>query len=518
MSGVVFVIAWGCTSSTAERLRAAALGGNCSINSDCKNPYKCAFERCHVQCEEDRDCEPAPLRCVHGSTEGVPVCQLPDEVECETDRDCPGDKQVCGIDKECRDPCDEDGDCTRTQICANSGECASTDGDHDHVDDNGNIIVDGGGTGGTDSGGGEGGRPSGGGGATATGGTGRGGSGATTGEGGEAGEPGGNGSGGSAQGGNGGGGSGAGGSGTGGGGGNGGAAGMGGNPGGSGGMAGLGGNAGGGAAGSAGAGGSAGEVLTETPDGMETVDNDTRGTALAITLPSRATIYVTPNDEDWFSVTPPNDGRSHIVSIVIAQEASALTQIDGYTLVNNAPMDSFGYALGTTGYAYATAGPGATLLFRFMPRLGAINSGLVHLSFDVETENDAYEPNNTKMTARQIATGMTYSGIVLDPWVSDLERPRQDWFAVDLAVGPVTVSFTAVPSEGRLNVSRVNPAGATTNMGSNTVGAIRDYTFTTTEAGTYYLMFEPFSGIAGFSSGAKPAYLSEPYSFRVTQP
>lgn len=507
-SSVVILVAWGCTSSTAEKLRAAALGGSCSINSDCKYPYKCAFERCHVQCEEDRDCEPAPLRCVHGSTEGVPVCQLPDEVECETDRDCPGDKQVCGIDNECRDPCDSDSDCTSTQICANSGECASTLPDHDHVDDEGNIIVDGGGTGGTNSGGGEGGRPSGGDGGSSTGGNGgRGGT--TTGEGGEAGEPGGNGSGAQA---------GEGGSAMGGGGGNGGAAGMGGNPGGSGGMAGSGGNAGGGAGGMSGAGGSAGEVLTETPDGVETVDNDARDMALAIALPSRATIYVTPNDEDWFSVTPPNDGRSHIVSIVIAQEASALTQIDGYTLVNNAPMDSFGYPLGTTGYAYATAGPGATLLFRFLPRVGAINSGLAHLSFEMETENDANEPNNTKQTARPIATGMTYSGIALSPWVSDLDRPTQDWFAVDLALGATTVSLTAVPSEGRINLSRVNPAGATTSMGSNVLGATRDYTFTVTEAGTYYFVLEPFSGITGFSSGAKPAYLTEPYSFRVTQP
>src|SRR5262245_31653966 len=161
-SSVLILVAWGCTSSIAEKLRAAALAGSCSINSDCKNPYVCAFERCHIPCTEDRDCEPPPLRCVHGSTEGVPVCQLPDEVECETDRDCPGDKQVCGIDDECRDPCDSDGDCTLTQFCANSGECASTLPDYDHVDDDGNIIADGGGRGGTSSGGGEGGMPSGG--------------------------------------------------------------------------------------------------------------------------------------------------------------------------------------------------------------------------------------------------------------------------------------------------------------------------------------------------------------------
>src|SRR5262245_32510296 len=82
-SGALICVAWGCTSSTAEKLRAAALAGNCSINSDCKDEYICAFGRCHIPCTEDRDCDPG-LRCVHGSTEGFPVCQLPDEVECET--------------------------------------------------------------------------------------------------------------------------------------------------------------------------------------------------------------------------------------------------------------------------------------------------------------------------------------------------------------------------------------------------------------------------------------------------
>jgi hypothetical protein len=508
----VLLIAWGCSSSTAEKLRAAALAGSCSINSDCRDPYICAFERCHVPCTKDRDCDPG-LRCVQGSTEGVPVCQLPDEVECETDRDCPGDHQVCGVDDECRDPCDTSADCTSTQICANSGECASTLSDHDHVDADGNIITGGSGTGGGSSGGGEGGEHSGGNAGTSAGNAGtstggKGGSGATTSGGGEGGEAGGNDTGGSGQGG-------------GGGMSNGGAAGAGGNPGGSGGIAASGGNSGrGGAAGSAGTGGIAAEILTETPDGIETIDNNTRETALVTPLPSRATIYIvgTGGDEDWFSVTPPNDGHSHIISVVIAQESGLRTNIAGYTLVNNAPMDNFNFSPGSTGYAYATAGPGATILFRFVRGSGSIASGLAHLTFDVETENDANEPNNTKQTAKPISTGMTYSGIVLNPWVSDIDRPAQDWFQVDLAMGTTTLHLTGVPSQGRLSLSRVNPAGATTIMANTVEGAINDYSFTASEAGTYYFVIEPYAGIAGISSGAKPTYLTEPYSFSVTQP
>ncbi len=81
-------------------------------------PLLCAFERCHVACNEDRDC-PDELRCVLGSGDGVNVCQLPDEVDCDGDKDCAGD-QVCGVDEECRDQCDRDGDCVDGQICAAS--------------------------------------------------------------------------------------------------------------------------------------------------------------------------------------------------------------------------------------------------------------------------------------------------------------------------------------------------------------------------------------------------------------
>jgi hypothetical protein len=533
---VVTLVAWGCSSSSAEKLRAAALAGSCSINSDCKNPYVCAFARCHVPCDEDRDCA-VGLRCVHGSTEGVPVCQLPDEVDCDTDRDCPGKKQVCGIDNECRDPCDSDGDCTLTQFCANSGECASTVDDHDHVDDDGNIIVEGGGTGGSDPGGGQGGQSAGGNGGSATGGNGgRGGS--TTSEGGEGGDPGGSGRGGSsggsgrggsAQGGGGNGGSaqgGGGGSATGGNGGSaaggtagmssGGVAGSGGDSGGAGGTAGAGGSSGGGASGAS---GSTGEVLTETPDGIETVNNDTREVALPIPLPAEATINIEGSDEDWFSVTPPNDGPSHIISIVVEQDVGVRARLEAYTLVNYAGIDSIEFASGSTGYAYVTAGPGATILFRFLRGVGAVTSGMAHLSFDVEAENDAHEPNDTKLAATPIVTGMTYSGIVLSPWVSNLDRPEQDWFAVTLVTGTLTtVSLTAVPSQGRINLSRVAPSGATTSMGANSTGATRQYTFTPAETGTYNFVFEPSAGIVGFSSGAKPTYLTEPYSFVVTQP
>lgn len=115
--------AWaaGCSSSEAEHVKAAALGGGCSINSDCAGALVCAFRRCHVECTVDRDCDPGQ-RCMV-SDKPFHVCQLSDEVDCSYNSECPGE-QVCGADGQCRDQCSSDRDCVNGQICT-ARTCAS---------------------------------------------------------------------------------------------------------------------------------------------------------------------------------------------------------------------------------------------------------------------------------------------------------------------------------------------------------------------------------------------------------
>jgi hypothetical protein len=514
-SAIATLLAWGCGSSSEEKLRAAELAGSCSINTDCEDPLVCAFGRCHVECDEDRDCRPLGLRCMNApeKTDRVGVCQLESEVTCESDRDCPGVTQVCGIDNECRDPCDGDADCTPTQICAKSNECASTDSEYDLLDENGNIVAHGGsgGAAGATSGGGKGGTSSGAGGADAGAGA-RGSAGAGLGAGGHAGQSGqggmlgkagsgDDGEGGAASPGSGG--ASAGETGT----------------GGEGGSGTAMGGAGEGGAGEGGGAGVAGEFHTERADGIETVDNDTRDTPVSTPLHGRATIHVGSNDHDWFGVTVPDDGSPHVISIVVEQEPTASVLLAVSTLTNYAPVGSnLTYGLGTTGYAYVTAGSGATILFDFSRWAGNASGGLAHISFDVEAENDAHEPNNTKETATEIERDTVYSGTISEPWISDIDRPNQDWYAVDLELGTATIGFTSVPSQGRITVRRTDPLGEPANMGAKAEGAFGDFTsFTVSQAGTYYFTFEPYTGISGIVEGAKPTYLTQPYSFRVTQ-
>jgi hypothetical protein len=94
----------------------------CLINTDCNSPLVCAFQRCHVQCKDSRDCD-AGQRCVV-SDRPFHVCQLDGEKSCAYNSACPNG-QACGIDGQCRDVCRADRDCLAGQVCA-TGTCAET--------------------------------------------------------------------------------------------------------------------------------------------------------------------------------------------------------------------------------------------------------------------------------------------------------------------------------------------------------------------------------------------------------
>lgn len=166
-----------CGDSSDERKAAAKLGEGCVLNSDCNDPFSCTFERCHEQCVDSRDC-PGDERCVL-TDEDFHVCQLDIETECEEAADCKGD-QTCGVDAECRDECDGEGDCVDGQACS-YGLCA----DEEELTDDGQLPIatghepDGsGGSAGMSSGGTDGGGT--GGGTTSTGGGGTGGTSTTS--------------------------------------------------------------------------------------------------------------------------------------------------------------------------------------------------------------------------------------------------------------------------------------------------------------------------------------------------
>jgi hypothetical protein len=516
-AGLLVVGVYGCSSSD-EAKRAAELAGACSIDGDCAGELICAFSRCHEACVAEKDC-PQGLRCVRGDVPTETVCQLPQDVECEVDKDCRGD-QVCAIDDECRDPCDDDGECVLDYVCANSGECASTDPTRDSVDADGNIVVDGeggaagtGGTSGGKAGAGSGGhagsaQPSGGGsgeggdGEGGDAGSGRGGSKASGGNAatsGEAGEAGSDSAGGGTSG----------------------SGGLSGSSGG-GGAAGSGGVAGtsGGGTGAAGSGGGAGTIedLTESPDGIELVPNNTREEA--VPLATGATIHLAGNDHDWFVVTPPQNGKSHILSFHIEQESNLATAIVVQAAGDHSEVGRTPFALGVTSYAYITTGPNAVLHLDFSRHPISGSAGLAKIVLEIVPENDVHEPNDHPDLPAPISVGQTVSGQILEPWVNQIEDHSEDWFSIDLVQGTATLTFLAAPDEPRFSVRRLSATNQNESILTTEPGEIPTKQFTVPADGTYRFGFEPYAGIIveSFTSGAKPTYLTEQYSFVITQP
>ncbi len=117
---ISFLVA-ACGSDTAEeRARVASLAEGCLIDSDCRSPLVCAFQRCHVQCVVQRDCQREEL-CV--PAEEHKVCLLEDERFCADAGDCPGDQLVCK-ESACRPVCLGESECASGQVCLD-GACGT---------------------------------------------------------------------------------------------------------------------------------------------------------------------------------------------------------------------------------------------------------------------------------------------------------------------------------------------------------------------------------------------------------
>ncbi len=119
----------GLTAGCVNSKPPAQLSEGCLLNTDCAAPLVCAFQRCHQQCTEDRDCQKAPyIRCVRSDEGTFKVCLLPEDygpARCVRNSDCPVDL-ICMADGVCRVACVTDRDCTSDTLCVNGG-CGRSD-------------------------------------------------------------------------------------------------------------------------------------------------------------------------------------------------------------------------------------------------------------------------------------------------------------------------------------------------------------------------------------------------------
>ena len=124
MNRLVLVVA--VVGLSACPVRQKALEETCSLNSDCESPLVCAFQRCHRECNTDKDCPLDPdigrhVSCVPSDRPNN-VCLLKGERTCVYNTECP-EGLFCARDQRCRVACVGDIDCLAGQQCV-QGACA----------------------------------------------------------------------------------------------------------------------------------------------------------------------------------------------------------------------------------------------------------------------------------------------------------------------------------------------------------------------------------------------------------
>lgn len=263
-----------------------------------------------------------------------------------------------------------------------------------------------------------------------------------------------------------------------------------------------------------GSGPSGAERLVEDCDSTAADDNDTRETAMP--LGTGATLCVKGEDEDWLYVDTPDDGKAHILRVLIAPDPGISVSFGAEAAADDSSLGGDHTAPGADQTLWATLGPGTRTLLRFS-RFST--GGRLTLDANLETESDAYSPNQTKETAAEIAANEEITAEVHQPYTSANDKPYEDWYRVELAAGQHTLSFTRVVSSQQVSVQIINPRGENVGGGhARNAGALFDYPFEVKNAGTHFIRVADFFDAPGsFSVGKRRASLSEQYVFSVIE-
>ena len=254
--------------------------------------------------------------------------------------------------------------------------------------------------------------------------------------------------------------------------------------------------------------------VVEDCDSTAADGNDTRETAMP--LGAGATLCVESTDEDWLYVDTPDDGKAHILQVLIAPDPGIRISFQAEAEADGSILGSNSTGSGADQTLWLTLGPGTRTLLGFS-RFST--GGRFTLAASLETESDAYSPNYTKATAAEIAVNEEISAEVHQPYTSAMDKPYEDWYQVELATGQHTLSFTQVVSTQEVFVKILNPRGENIGTGNaRNAGALFDYEFQVKDAGPHFISVSDFRGAPGsFDVGKRPASLSEQYVFSVIE-
>src|SRR5688572_9207052 len=246
----------------------------------------------------------------------------------------------------------------------------------------------------------------------------------------------------------------------------------------------------------------------------EAVNNEDRDHAQP--LGSSATICVDDDDdEDWFYIDAPDDGKAHVIRLDVEQTAEAHLGVAVYADKDDSEITHTSFDLGVTDALYLTVAPGSRTLLDFYEY--GTSRGLITLKTSLTTELDENEPNNDRDEAKAISAGSGVHGQILVPYLTAEDRESADWYRVELKAGPHVLHLTQVPERvwlgvwisdsNRVEVDWARPPNA---------GALFDFEFEVPADGAYYLELDNYPAELPVAVQGDPeTYLSEGYVFTI---
>jgi len=266
------------------------------------------------------------------------------------------------------------------------------------------------------------------------------------------------------------------------------------------------------------------------PCGLPDVEpNDTRDLATPYVLGSTVVACIgAANDVDVYSFTAPATDLAGGYVLLSLTDVGATGNVDVtlFSAADNSSIDEI-YKTddGASLFAYLAVAPGVT--YRIQVNQFAGGNALYRYTMKgaYVPIADAYEPNDTKDTAKPIAVGTPImaslsSGYVLDPYKGEAFA---DWYSVPLAVGAATIKLANMPTDISGDVQLFDPSGEKVDeMYTTTNGANVMLTTEVMTAGTYKLVVQPFAGGPRAADEAvamvPPDHFTRLYTLTVTQP
>ena len=185
-----------------------------------------------------------------------------------------------------------------------------------------------------------------------------------------------------------------------------------------------------------------------------TEPNESRDTATPFALNAPLTGCIgLPTDVDVYTFTaPPADlAGGYVMLSFTAVDTTGSLDVSLYSAADNSLIHEFYSATaGASLYGYVAVAPGVTYRVQVKPFTGQTPFRYTMLAAYTPLA-DAYEPNDTKDTAKPIPLGtpiMAFqsTGYIGAPYEGEAFA---DWYTVPLAAGTVTVKMTNVPTDIR---------------------------------------------------------------------